>query len=508
MIWSVVHNQLNPYFGPHCLKIMSLTTARTGLQRHSHPIDEQIAAGRLSGNPSRPSSHPQYVQQIVKNKRPFTASIPALAYLPIPRSPMQIPKLFSIRSAKPQRGVGDPIPQEIAKLMLLAKVHSLARDFPACSCNRGAHSLHIENDVFPLAENAPWAPPGTCAGRICASHGRLGEVIHKGTRMPPGTITTLDFHPFNSDQKKDWHWSMAPNHSAYAIKAFSEHNCLEAADIIGAWALSATGTKPRLRAVHALRPYPGKQLVSQRLRYLWKIQTHAKPRGLRSRSRPYSLRCMPQVHGASRNACCTWKSSLKLSWLSHDNPIFFWGRYHQWRQFSCQPMALPLDYTCFSAAEAGNISDRRCYLLLEGKWGCPFCDENVVSQQRVHERNTPLRRVVTENKTLCFPQVRIVFQHRWTGDHGHGSISGRKLNKVLDNLEYILAINYERCQAIESGGRLKARHSWIAHDYVRNFVSFAEEDRIFANDVNRIPISSAISHCAKNQWFALQKESI
>jgi histidine ammonia-lyase len=82
---------------------------------------------------------------------------------------------------------------------------------------------------------------------------------------------------------------------------------------------------------------------------------------------------MPQVHGASRNAWLHLKelTEIELNAVT-DNPIIFsendtisGGNFHG------QSLALPLDYCCFAAAEAGNISDRRCYLLLEGKWGLP-----------------------------------------------------------------------------------------------------------------------------------------
>jgi histidine ammonia-lyase len=98
--------------------------------------------------------------------------------------------------------------------------------------------------------------------------------------------------------------------------------------------------------------------------------------------------------------------------------------------------------------------------------------------------------LVTENKTLCFPaSADSIPTSLGQEDHvSMGSISGRKLNTVLNNLEYILAIELlSACQAIEFRSPLKSsailEH---AHDYVRSFVGFAEEDRIFANDINQI----------------------
>jgi histidine ammonia-lyase len=98
--------------------------------------------------------------------------------------------------------------------------------------------------------------------------------------------------------------------------------------------------------------------------------------------------------------------------------------------------------------------------------------------------------LVTENKTLCFPaSADSIPTSLGQEDHvSMGSISGRKLKKVLDNLEYILAIELlTACQAIEFRRPLKSSEILeFAHEHVRQFVSFAEEDRIFADDIEKI----------------------
>lgn len=208
---------------------------------------------------------------------------------------------------------------------------------------------------------------------------------------------------------------------------------------------------------------------------------------------PYSLRCMPQVHGASRNA---WLHSKELTEIElnavTDNPIILGpedtisgGNFHG------QPLALPLDYACFAASELGNISDRRCYLLLEGKWGLPMLlmkDVGLNSGFMIPQYTTAA--LVTENKTLCFPSSADSIPTS-LGQEDHvsmGSISGRKLNRVLDNLEFILAIELlSACQAIEFRSPLKSSELLeFAHAHVREHVAFASEDRIFADDINRI----------------------
>jgi histidine ammonia-lyase len=200
---------------------------------------------------------------------------------------------------------------------------------------------------------------------------------------------------------------------------------------------------------------------------------------------------MPQVHGASRSAWLHLKELTEIELNSvTDNPIIFspddtisGGNFHG------QPLALPLDYACFAASEIGNISDRRCYLLLEGKWGLPMLlMKNVGLNSGFMIPQYTTAALVTENKTLCFPaSADSIPTSLGQEDHvSMGSISGRKLDKILDNLEYILAIELlSACQAIEFRQPLKSSAILeFAHDYVRQFVGFAEEDRIFAEDIN------------------------
>jgi histidine ammonia-lyase len=284
---------------------------------------------------------------------------------------------------------------------------------------------------------------------------------------------------------------------SFAVKAVQRmHHCLEAADIIGAMSLEAlTGTKAPFDArLHDLRPFEGNKMVASRLLRLLEgseiMNSHVDCERVQD---PYSLRCMPQVHGASRNAWLHLKELTEIELNSvTDNPIIFdakdtisGGNFHG------QPLALPLDYACFASAEIGNISDRRCYLLLEGKWGLPMLlmkDVGLNSGFMIPQYTTAA--LVTENKTLCFPaSADSIPTSLGQEDHvSMGSISGRKLSRVLDNLEYILAIELlSASQAIEFRRPLKSSAILeYAHDLVRTHVSFASEDRVFANDVNRI----------------------
>jgi histidine ammonia-lyase len=400
-------------------------------------------------------------------------------------------------------GVGEACPAEIAKLMLITKMHALAKGFSGVRLETLERiNWHIENDVIPVVpEKGSVGASGDLAplAHLFLPLIGLGEVFYQGKKCKAREIL---------DKFKLAPVSLGPKEGlalingtqfilAYAIKAVQRMlNCLEAADIIGAMSLEAlTGTKaPFDERLHELRPFSGNKIVAQRLRTLLKdsaiMQSHVDCGRVQD---PYSLRCMPQVHGASRNAWLHLKELTETELNSvTDNPVIFsaddtisGGNFHG------QPLALPLDYCCFAAAELGNISDRRCYLLLEGKWGLPMLlmkDVGLNSGFMIPQYTTAA--LVTENKTLCFPaSADSIPTSLGQEDHvSMGSISARKLNKVLDNLEFILAIELmSACQAIEFRRPLKSSEILeFAHQYVRQFVSFAMEDRIFADDINKV----------------------
>ncbi|MEO6316180.1 MAG: histidine ammonia-lyase [Chitinophagaceae bacterium] len=404
-------------------------------------------------------------------------------------------------------GVGNPIPAAVAKLMLITKVHALAQGFSGVQLATLQRIIwHIDNNIIPVVPEkgsvgasgdlAPLAHlflPLIGLGMILGRDGDVNKQVAAASILQQHGMAALELGPKEG---------LALINGTQFILAFAVtavhrmHNCLEAADIIGAMSLEAlTGTKsPFDERLHKLRPFEGNQLVAQRLRLLLHesaiMQSHIDCGRVQD---PYSLRCMPQVHGASRNAWLHLKAltCIELNSVT-DNPIVFnatdtisGGNFHG------QPLALPLDYACFAAAEIGNISDRRCYLLLEGKWGLPMLlmkDVGLNSGFMIPQYTTAA--LVSENKTLCFPaSADSIPTSLGQEDHvSMGSISGRKLNQVLDNLEFILAIELlSACQAIEFRAPLKSSAMLeFAHSRVRALVGFASKDRIFADDINMV----------------------
>ncbi len=485
------------------------TTFKYGIDRLSTGTAIAIAAGKTKGVLDQTAiqkiqaSH-QHVKDIVANNKTVygvNTGFGILANTAISAEDTATLQYKILQSHSV--GVGDPIPVEVAKIMLITKVHALAQGFSGVQLSTIERIIwHIENDVIPMVpEKGSVGASGDLAplSHLFLPLIGLGEVFFKGSRHK--TQDVLQQFGLSSIQLGPKEGLALINGTqfilSFAVKAVQRmHNCLEAADIIGAMSLEAlTGTKaPFDERLHELRPFAGNKLVAQRLRLLLKdsdiMQSHMDCGRVQD---PYSLRCMPQVHGASRNAWLHLKelTETELNAVT-DNPIILsaddtisGGNFHG------QPLALPLDYACFAAAEAGNISDRRCYLLLEGKWGLPMLlmkDVGLNSGFMIPQYTTAA--LVTENKTLCFPaSADSIPTSLGQEDHvSMGSISGRKLNRVLDNLEFILAIELlSACQAIEFRRPLKSSALLeFAHDYVRQFVGFASEDRIFADDINKV----------------------
>jgi len=175
-----------------------------------------------------------------------------------------------------------------------------------------------------------------------------------------------------------------------------------------------------------------------------------------------------------------------------DNPIIFndnktitGGHFHG------QPIALPMDYAAFAAAEIGNISDRRIYLsMIESVPGLPkllMKATGLNSGFMILQYTTAA--LVTENKTLCFPaSADSIPTSLGQEDHvSMGSVSGRKTLRVIENLEKILGI--ELLTAAQGFEFRKPMKSGILMDacqaFVRSKIEFADEDRLFAPDIEK-----------------------
>ena len=398
-------------------------------------------------------------------------------------------------------GVGEPIPKAIAKTMMIIKAHALAQGYSGVQLRTIERIIWMtEQDIIPVVPAQ--GSVGASGDLAPLSHLflpliGLGHVYYNGNIVPTQEVLQArNMPPLQLAPKEGLALINGTQFiAAHAVHGLHRmHNALEAADFIGAMSLEGLmgSYKPFDSRLHEIRPFPGNQLVAHRLWQLLHQSEIANSHPDCGRVQdPYSLRCMPQVHGASRTAWLHLKELTEIEINSvTDNPIILdahdtisGGNFHG------QPLAIAIDYAAVGAAEIGNIADRRCYLIIEGRYGLPkllIQDAGLNSGFMIPQYTTAA--LVSENKSLCFPSSADSIPTS-LGQEDHvsmGSISGRKLNKIIDHLEYILAIELlYAAQAIDFRRPLHSSEVLEAcHRLVRRHVPFADHDRIFSNDIN------------------------
>lgn len=420
-------------------------------------------------------------------------------------------------------GVGKPIPKEIAKLMLILKLQSLAQGFSGISLlTLERIQWHIEQDIIPIVpEKGSVGASGDLAplAHLFLPLIGLGQVWYQGKIVATKKVFKKEgLQSIMLGAKEGLALINGTQFiAAFAVKVVDKlHSCLSQADLIGAMMLEGLlgSSSPFLPQLHQLRPYPGNQHVAQRIQYFLKgseiINSHLDCDRVQD---PYSLRCMPQVHGSSRTSWLHLKELVEIELNSvTDNPVIIneqltisGGNFHG------QPLALPLDYACIAASELGNISDRRVYLSLTGV--AKSVPKLLMKKAGLNSAFMMLQyttaALASENKGLCFPaSADSIPTSLGQEDHvSMGSISGRKALQVLENVEKILAIelicaaqSFDYHKPLKSSPTLEA-----VHTFIRTKISHAEKDRVFAKDIDKaiaiIESRSILSVAAKQSDF-------
>lgn len=400
-------------------------------------------------------------------------------------------------------GVGKPISEELSKLMLILKIHALAKGYSGIAETTIQRMLwHIDHDAIPIVPSQ--GSVGASGDLAPLSHLflpliGLGKVNYKGVTIATEQLfKETGLKPLELGPKEGLALingtQFIAAHGVLVVQKLQ--HCLRQADIVGAMMLEGLqgSIKPFFEELHALRPFKGNQHVAGRIRTLVQgseiLEDHIDCERVQD---PYSLRCIPQVHGASRNAWLHLKELLEVELNSvTDNPVIInddltisGGNFHG------QPLAMALDYAALAASELGNISDRRIYLALEGNSpGVPKLlmeDTGINSGYMILQYTTAA--LASENKNLCFPaSADSIPTSLGQEDHvSMGSISGRKALQVIENVEKILAIElltasqaFEYRKPLKSGVVLDE-----IHKFIRTKVPFAESDRVFADDIEK-----------------------
>ena len=400
-------------------------------------------------------------------------------------------------------GVGNNIDKQLSKLMMICKVHALCQGFS------GVRLELIERIIFFIENNLlPTVPE---QGSVGAS-GDLAPLSHLFLPLIGEGDFWVKDEIFSAKE-------VLKNHNLKPLELQAKEGLglingtqfilahtitgllkmeylLDLSDISGAMSIEGYkgSSSPFREELHKIRPFRGSIKVAERMRNLFKdsqnITSHENCERVQD---PYSMRCIPQVHGASRNAFYHLLELAEIEMNSvTDNPIVLseteaisGGNFHG------QPLAMALDYCSIAASELGNIADRRCYLLLEGKYGLPRLltkSGGLNSGFMIPQYTTAA--LVTENKSLCFPpSADSIPTSLGQEDHvSMGSISGRQFNQILGNLEKILAIELMySAQALEFR-RPNTFSKIIEKNYsiIREKVDKLEDDRLLKDDIHNM----------------------
>lgn len=401
-------------------------------------------------------------------------------------------------------GVGDLVPKEICRLMLQLKVHALGIGYSGISVETFQRLLFfLEHDLIPaVPEKGSVGASGDLAPLAHMSLPLLGlgyfwndegtDVIEALTILKNYGIEPIELQPKDGLSLINGTQLM----SAYGAFVLEKTlHLLKVADVASAMSLEALqgSIVPYDERIHKIRPHQGQKEVAANIRFLLKnseiLESH---RNCGKVQDPYCLRCVPQVHGASRDAFRHTIQTVETEINSvTDNPLVFEnGDILSGGNFHGQPLALALDYAKIALAELASIAERRTYLLLEGHDGLPklLMQETGINSGFMIPQYTSAA-LVSENKVLCHPSsVDSIPTSLGQEDHvSMGSISALHLLKVYENVETVLSIElFTAAQALDFRKPLKPGDGVEkAHQIIREAIPHATEDHYFKDDINK-----------------------
>ena len=398
-------------------------------------------------------------------------------------------------------GIGDEVPLPIVKLMLFLKIQGLSYGHSGVQVETVERLISFyNNDVLPVIyEQGSLGASGDLAplAHLSLPLLGLGEVHYQNRKQSSAAVLKmLNMAPVQLKSKEGLALlngtQFMSAYGAYAV-LFSQKLSL-LADIIGALSLDAFDGRiePFHHLVHDIRPHQGQISTAIHFRELLKgseIISQAK----KHVQDPYSFRCIPQVHGASKDTL-QYAGSVILNEINSvtDNPTIFpaedliisAGNFHG------QPLALVLDFLAIAMSELGNISERRTYQLISGIRGLPsFLVANPGLNSGFMIPQYTAASIVSQNKQLCTPaSVDSIVSSNGQEDHvSMGANAAVKLWKVVGNLEKILAIELmNAAQALEFRRPLKT--SPVLEQFLseyRQVVKFVESDRVLHTDIQQ-----------------------
>lgn len=396
-------------------------------------------------------------------------------------------------------GMGEEVPGEIVRLMLLLKIQGLSQGYS------GVHLVTVErladffnHDVLPVVyQQGSLGASGDLAplAHLSLPLEGLGEVRVAGEKIPAQlALKKFGWEPVRLQSKE----GLAMLNGTQFCQAYGVWCLLEAkrllrlANLCAALSLDAFDCRlsPFEESLHKIRPHEGQLKVAQDVRNFLKNSEIA-VRDKNNVQDPYAFRCVPQVHGASYDTVAHVEKVFFTEINSvTDNPTIFpdedailsGGNFH------AQPLALALDFLAIALAELASISERRTYQLISGQRGLPaFLTSRGGLNSGLMIPQYTAASIVSQNKQLCTPaSVDSIVSSNGQEDHvSMGANAATKAYQVVKNVERVLAIEFmTAAQAMEF--RRPAATSPQLESILENYrkvVPVLQDDRVLHTDM-------------------------
>ena len=395
-------------------------------------------------------------------------------------------------------GMGEEVPQDIVKLMLLLKIQGLSYGHSGIQLITIQRLINFyNNDVFPiiyqqgsLGASGDLAPLAHLALPLLG----LGEVNYQGKKVSGAVINKQFGWDEIHLQSKE---GLALLNGTQFMSAYGIHSLLRAkklstlADLITAVSIDAYDGRisPFNELVHKVRPHDGQFITARNISQALEGSEIINQEKAHVQD-PYSFRCSPQVHGASKDAITHVQSIFEKEINSvTDNPTIFpdedeiisAGNFHG------QPLAISLDYLGIAIAELGSISERRTYKLIGGERGLPaFLVANPGLNSGFMITQYSSASVVSQNKQLATPcSVDTIDSSNGQEDHvSMGANGATKVYRMIDNLEKIMGI-----ELLNAAQGLDFRKPLNSSNVIKGFVfEFRKSVPFIEDDVEMQPL--------------------
>ena len=397
-------------------------------------------------------------------------------------------------------GTGEEVPEEIVKRMLFLKVLGLSKGHSGVQLETIERLLFFYNEgIYPVVyQQGSLGASGDLAplAHLCLPLLGEGEVRYQGNRYSGSEINAkLGLQPIVLQSKE----GLALLNGTQFMSAYASYAVKEAKDLWEKWVLVAGMSldaydgrlNPFQANVNGIRNQQGQMEMAEAMRNLMSTSEIISQEKKHVQD-PYSFRCMPQVHGATKDTIdhCARIVEREMNAVT-DNPTVFpetdevvsAGNFHG------QPLALIMDFLAIAMAEMGSISERRVYKLISGTRGLPaFLVANPGLNSGMMISQYTCASIVSQNKQLCTPaSVDTIDSSNGQEDHvSMGANAATKLYRVIQNCQTILGIELmHAAQGLDFRRPLKsAEKIEEIHQDFRTVVPFLSEDRYLSRDMN------------------------